>query len=60
MKFKYQRFVSLTAAVTFVLVFLSSGVLYFIPDRGVMSWSDWCFLGWDKQQWDNIHGLKLL
>jgi hypothetical protein len=55
MKFKYQRFVSLTAALTFVLVFLSSGVLYFIPDRGVMAWSDWHFLGWDKQQWDNIH-----
>ncbi len=52
---KYQRFVSLTAALTFVVVFLSSGVLYFIPDRGVTGWTDWRFLGLDKQQWDNLH-----
>jgi len=52
---KYQRFVSLAAALTFVFVFLSSGVLYFIPDRGVTGWTDWRFLGLDKQQWDNLH-----
>jgi len=55
MKFKYQRFVSLAAALTFVIVLVSSGVLYFIPDRGVTAWSDWAFLGLDKQQWDNLH-----
>jgi hypothetical protein len=55
MKFKYQRFVSLAAALTFLVVFLSSAVLYFIPDRGVMGWSGWRFLGLDKQQWDNLH-----
>jgi len=52
---KYQRFVSLAAALTFVFVFLSSGVLYFIPDRGVTGWTAWRFLGLDKQQWDNLH-----
>jgi hypothetical protein len=52
---KYQRFVSLAAALTFVFVFLSSGVLYFIPDRGVTGWTGWHFLGLDKQQWDNLH-----
>ena len=55
MKFKYQRFVSLAAALTFLIILLSSGVLYFIPDRGVTAWSDWTFLGLDKQQWDNLH-----
>ena len=52
---KYQRFVSLTAGLSFVLIFISSGVLYFIPDRGVTGWTAWTFLGLDKQQWDNMH-----
>jgi len=52
---KYQRFISLSAGLTFILVFISSGILYFIPDRKVASWDDWRFLGLDKQQWDNLH-----
>jgi len=52
---KYQRFVSLTAGLSFILIFISSGVLYFIPDRGVTGWTAWRFLGLDKQQWDNLH-----
>ncbi len=52
---KYQRFVSLSAGLSFITLFLSSGVLYFLPDRKVMGWSDWTFLGVDKQQWDNLH-----
>ena len=52
---KYQRFVSLSAGLAFVVMFISSWVLYFVPDRGSTSWSGWCFLGLDKQQWDNLH-----
>jgi hypothetical protein len=52
---KYQRFVSLSAGLSFVVLFLSSGVLYFIPDRKVTGWTEWSFLGLDKQQWDNLH-----
>jgi len=52
---KQQRFVSLSAGLSFIILFLSSGVLYFIPDRGVTGWSGWHFLGLDKQQWDNLH-----
>ncbi len=52
---KYQRAVSLSLGLTFVVMLLSSGVLYFIPDRGVTAWSAWSFLGLDKQQWDNLH-----
>jgi membrane protein CcdC involved in cytochrome C biogenesis len=54
-KLKYQRAVSLSLGLTFIVMFLSSGVLYFIPDRGVTAWSSWSFLGLDKQQWDNLH-----
>ena len=52
---KYQRAVSLSLGLTFIVMLLSSGVLYFIPDRGVTAWSAWSFLGLDKQQWDNLH-----
>ncbi len=52
---KYQRFVSLTAMLSFIVLAVSSGVLYFIPDRKVTSWTNWSFLGLDKQQWDNLH-----
>ena len=52
---KYQRFVSLTSGLAFIIIFISSGVLYFIPDRGVTGWTGWTFLWLDKQQWDNLH-----
>ena len=52
---KYQRLVSLAAGLSFVIIFASSAVLYFIPDRGVTGWTAWSFLGLDKQQWDNLH-----
>jgi len=52
---KYQRFVSLSAGLSFIIIFISSGVLYFIPDRKVTGWTEWSFLGLDKQQWDNLH-----
>jgi len=54
-KLKLQRFVSLSAALTFIIVFISSFILYFFPDRSVTDWTNWRFLGLDKQQWDNLH-----
>jgi len=39
----------------FIIIFISSGILYFIPDRKVTGWTEWSFLGLDKQQWDNLH-----
>jgi len=54
-KLKKQRFVSLSAGLVFIVVFISSFVLYFFPDRSVTAWTNWCFLGLDKQQWDNLH-----
>jgi hypothetical protein len=52
---KYQRVISLSLGLVFVLVLLSSGVLYFIADRRVTGWNNWSFLWLDKQQWDNVH-----
>ena len=40
---------------SFIVLMVSSGVLYFVPDRGVTSWTNWTFLWLDKQQWDNLH-----
>ncbi len=40
---------------SFIVLALSSGVLYLIPNRKVTSWTEWRFLGLDKQQWDNLH-----
>jgi len=40
---------------SFIIITVSSGVLYFIADRQVTSWTNWKFLGLDKQQWDNLH-----
>jgi len=54
-KIKYQRAISLSLGLTFVIMLLSSGVLYFIPDRRVTNWNNWSFLWLDKQQWDNLH-----
>jgi lambda repressor-like predicted transcriptional regulator/cytochrome b561 len=54
-KVKTQRVVSLSLGLVFIIMFLASGVLYFIPDRRVTNWSGWSFLGLDKQQWDNLH-----
>ena len=52
---KTQRIISLSLGLTFIVMLLSSGVLYFIPNRRVTDWNGWCFLGLDKQQWDNLH-----
>ena len=43
------------AMLSFFVLALSSVILYLIPDRKVTSWSDWKFIGLDKQQWDNLH-----
>ena len=52
---KFQRFVSLTAMLSFMILTISSIILYIIPNRKVTSWTNWNFIGLDKQQWDNIH-----
>jgi hypothetical protein len=52
---KYRNLISLLAAQSFIVLFVSSIILYLVPDRKVASWGDWRFMGLDKQQWDNLH-----
>jgi len=52
---KTQRVISLSLGLVFIVMLVSSGILYFIPDRRVTDWGFWSFLGLDKQQWDNLH-----
>jgi hypothetical protein len=60
---KLRKVVSLTALISFVLLILTSFVLYIVPQGRVAYWSDWRLLGMTKTDWGNIHinlGLLLL
>jgi|GEM_PF-973159 uncharacterized membrane protein len=54
-KFKKQRFVSLSLGLSFIVMLISSFVLYSQPDRGVTAWSGWSLFAIDKEAWDNLH-----
>ena len=50
-----RRITSLTAALTFILVVLTSIVLYIVPQGRVAYWADWRLWGLSKTDWGNIH-----
>jgi hypothetical protein len=50
-----RRTVSLTAALAFVVMVLTSIVLYIVPQGRVAYWADWRLLGLTKAQWGAIH-----
>ena len=50
-----RRTVSLTAAMAFVAMVLTSIVLYIVPQGRVAYWADWRLLGLTKTQWGAIH-----
>lgn len=52
---KLRKIVSLTAALAFLVMLLTSLLLYIAPQGRVAYWSDWRFWGLDKTQWGNIH-----
>jgi hypothetical protein len=54
-EFKKQRFVSLSLGLSFIVMLISSFVLYLQPDRGVTAWSGWSLFAIDKGAWDNLH-----
>jgi len=45
----------LTAALSFVLLFITIVVLYIVPQGRVAYWADWRLWGLTKEQWGNIH-----
>ncbi|MBL0712303.1 MAG: DUF4405 domain-containing protein [Desulfosarcina sp.] len=50
-----RRTVSLTAALAFVVMLLTSVVLYIVPQGRVAYWADWRLAGLSKTQWGEIH-----
>lgn len=50
-----RKITSLTAALSFVLMLLTSIVLYIVPQGRVAYWADWRLWGLTKTQWGNLH-----
>jgi len=52
---KLKKITSLTALFSFVVLTVSSIVLYVMPHGRVAYWADWHFWGLAKSDWDNMH-----
>lgn len=50
-----RRITSLTGLVSFVIIVLTSVVLYIAPHGRVAYWADWHFWGLTKVQWTDVH-----
>ncbi len=51
----FKRFISLTLLWSFIVLLVSSVVLFIEPHGRVAFWSDWKLWGLSKEQWDNLH-----
>jgi hypothetical protein len=52
---KIRKLTSLTASLAFILMVLTSIVLYIVPQGRVAYWADWRLWGLTKTDWGNIH-----
>ena len=52
---KLRKITSLTAALAFVLMVLTSIILYIVPQGRIAYWADWHLWGLTKTEWGNIH-----
>jgi hypothetical protein len=50
-----RRITSLTALLSFILLFITMIMLYIVPQGRVAYWADWRLWGLTKSQWGNIH-----
>jgi len=50
-----RRITSLTGLVSFIIIVLTSVILYIAPHGRVAYWADWHFWGLTKTQWGDIH-----
>jgi len=50
-----RRITSLTALFTFLMMILTSVVLYIVPEGRVANWAVWKLWGLTKEQWGQIH-----
>ena len=52
---KIRKITSLTASLAFVLMVLTSIILFIVPQGRVAYWADWRLWGLTKTDWGNIH-----
>ncbi len=52
---KIRKIASLTATLSFLLMVLTSIILYIVPHGRVAYWADWRLWGLTKSDWGNIH-----
>jgi hypothetical protein len=52
---KMRKITSLTAGLSFLLMLLTSVILYIVPQGRVAYWADWRLWGVSKSDWGNIH-----
>jgi hypothetical protein len=52
---KIRKITSLTAALSFIIMMLTSFILYIVPQGRVAYWANWHLWGLTKEQWGNIH-----
>lgn len=52
---KIRKVTSLIAFITFLIVVLTSVILYIVPQGRIAYWADWKLWGLDKSQWGNLH-----
>jgi len=50
-----RKITSLTLLLSFVLLMLTSVILYIAPHGRVAYWSDWHLLGFSRTEWTNLH-----
>lgn len=50
-----RKITSLTALISFILILLTSIILYIVPQGRIAYWSDWHLWGLSKTQWGNLH-----
>jgi len=50
-----RRVTSLTALISFVLIMITSVILYIVPQGRIAYWSDWHLWGFSKTEWGNFH-----
>jgi hypothetical protein len=52
---KMRKITSLTALLSFILMLVTSVILYIVPQGRVAYWADWSLMGLDKTQWGDVH-----
>ncbi len=55
MDFKARGFISITLALSFIIISLSGVVLYIMPHGRVAYWINWTIAGLSKDDWDAVH-----